>query len=221
MMDLSRWDRINKFTAKEAAALILGYDPIDPEAPLWKTVPVLKEMRAAYEDAVMYVVVTLNQYEGDPNAVSLDTEGLEFMGESLQSFYISTPKFDEQIFGPLANHVHRFSEWFDSCEKFSRPEIVRWLAAKGIKSDYEFDLTRMPGLSLEDRQRLKLSESQVAEIRSKLHAGSTQAALAREYGVSRRTIQNYTKDETMTTKKTKKKGPAIFCSGLGSRGATR
>ena len=221
MTDLARWDRINKFTAKEAAALILGFDPIDPEAPIWKTVPVLKEMRAAYEDAVMYVVVTLNQDDGDPDAVSFDTQGLEFMGESLQSFYISTPKFDEQFFGPLANHVHRFSEWFDSCEKFSRPEIFRWLAAKGIKSEYQFDLANAPSPALEDRQRLKLSDSQIAEIRSKHYAGSTQSALSREYGVSRRTIQKYTKDETAPEVKTKKKGPAIFCSGLGSRGATR
>lgn len=161
MNDLSHWDLVDEFTAREAACLIFGFDPNDPSAPTWKVEPLLKRMRESYSRSAIGVVLYL-QSEGEWNpewekdfeqgfteeeftekwgqdfggAVNISAF-MELMGRRLTFFYLSTERQSSDL-RPSEEVMTRLSAEFDQ-DTFRRPEISQWLSIFKIESKYRFD----------------------------------------------------------------------------------
>lgn len=169
MTDLSHWDLVDEFTAREAACLIFGFDPNDPSAPTWKVEPLLKRMRESYSRSAIGVVLYL-QSEGEWNPEwekefeqgfteeeftekwGQDFRGgvnisafMELMGRRLTFFYLSTERQSSDL-RPSEDVMTRLSAEFDQ-DTFGRPEISRWLALFKIESQYQFDRSGAPETS--------------------------------------------------------------------------
>ncbi len=135
-IDLSRWDLVDEFTAREAACLILGFDAHDPNAPTWAIEPILKRMRESYSRTAIGVVLDLQHDKDNPEGVKV-SNFMELLGHKLQFFYLSTERQSSDL-RPSEDVMARLSAGFDQ-DTFRRPEISRWLSLFQIKSKYQFE----------------------------------------------------------------------------------
>lgn len=140
--DLSRWDLVDEFTAQQAACLILGFDPNNPDAQTWATEPLLIRMRESYQRTVIGVVFKLREDDSNVEGINVVGEFMELMGRRLMFFYLDTERHAEDVH-QAEDAINRLSGWFDQ-EKFRRPEIARWLSLFEIESQYQFDKDAAP-----------------------------------------------------------------------------
>lgn len=140
-INLSRWDLVDEFTAKEAACLILGLDAHDPAAPTWAVEPILKRMRESYERTAICMVLDLQQDKNNQEGLKV-RNFMELMGRKLMFFYFETERQSGDL-RPTDEVTDRLCKWFDQ-DTFRRPEIARWLSLFSIESKYPFDPSQQP-----------------------------------------------------------------------------
>lgn len=139
--DLSHWDLVDEFTARETACLIFGMDPNDPRAPTWKVEPLLRRMRESYSRTVAGVVIELTRDPHNPDDLK-PSNFMELMGRGLTFFYLRTERQADELW-PVEDAIARLEGSFEQ-ERFSRPEISRWLSLFRIESKYRFDRSAGP-----------------------------------------------------------------------------
>ena len=114
--NLSAWDIANEFSGADAAALIHGFQPGRFYSDDIK--PALGRMKQAHQSAVDFLNAQPN---GTPSPEMLCCVELEK--------FVRTPNQKILELGPS------FTKYM-----FFRAEIVRWLAATGLKSVYQLSL---------------------------------------------------------------------------------
>lgn len=140
MSDLHHWDDAEAFSAQEAAALVVGIDPLDPQAPLWKAGPVLERMKAGHKIARAFVTQVMA-----PAEFTRQRE-LRNWAEALVSvLFDNYPMLQKNPWPSDPNRPYELVARFDGpdgefqVQKFARTEIQRWLSVVGIRSAYQFD----------------------------------------------------------------------------------
>ncbi len=134
-INLSRWDLADEFTANEAACLMLGFDPHNPDAPTWAIKPILKRMRGSYQRTAIGIVLSLQEDKDSPEGLKV-SNFMELMGRKLTFFYLETDRQSSDL-RPSDEVITRLSAGFEQ-DTFRRPEIARWLSLFQIESKYQF-----------------------------------------------------------------------------------
>ncbi len=130
MEDLSQWDYATDFTMDEAAALIVGLNPIykGTNKKIFRSHLAEPVFRRMHDARAMALIATEH---GSPKTTdSLTHLGLERREKS------ANPDTGKTIAADLV-----FSSNQDY--RIRRTEIVRWLDANELKSVYQFDLNRV------------------------------------------------------------------------------
>lgn len=127
MSDLSHWDIATDFTAVEAAALAMGFDPAQPGYVLDKSNPLYELMKRHYDAAKQAI-----QQCDDPQFVE-DIEELR----SVDLEWITTNE-DPEDGAYLPRWLGDIKLSGFEAQQFTRKEIIRWLTAIGFKSRYQF-----------------------------------------------------------------------------------
>jgi len=141
MSDLSRWDLVDSFSAKEAACLALGFDPNDPNAPAWKIEPIVRAMRKHYEMCAAFVVINRRTDPTDPDGVKVEISrpAADLIGKKLMFQWLSSEA--GSVCQDHAEEIHRLTLWFES-EQFLRSQLTKYFAGVGIEPKYRFDATQ-------------------------------------------------------------------------------
>ncbi|GAC1505472.1 MAG: hypothetical protein NVS1B6_13390 [Steroidobacteraceae bacterium] len=133
MEDLSNWDFAVDFTARDAAALMLGFEPPQTSTELGAIRPVIERMKDSYGSAHFYHENTLNPKDEEIEP-TLPIDRLE--SKAMLS-RLNAPEgsygieFYYWLIDDLASHFDR--------QLFTRKELARWLCAIDMKSVYNFD----------------------------------------------------------------------------------
>jgi hypothetical protein len=133
MMDLTHWDFADSFSAKEAAALILGVEPDSVGSSLGKCTPIYRRMETQYLDSInSHAWMILGGGEEEPDRYPFNATQLS----SIRALQLND--YEDSIY---------FLEWLEDPEaiaftlqQFSRHELVRWLTEIRLKSAYKFDI---------------------------------------------------------------------------------
>lgn len=135
MNELSHWDFAEKFSAFDAAALILGYEPRN-------SVDVQSQVNVVYERMEMHYLSALKKAEIQTSGVCLDNENeIKILDQDLPS--VELQRLWSNFF--FESDEFTFIEWLQNTRKhqfanqeFSREKLAQWLVAIGMKSRYEF-----------------------------------------------------------------------------------
>ncbi len=127
MADLSNWDCVHNFQAREAAALIIGIDPGNvPETEKHRIAPVLRSIWASYVDA-------LDHPDKAREALECDDWGVWIFSAVLIHILNVDPTNKAYTDAEAAGRLDLEFQTFD------REQITRWLAAIKMKSVYSFN----------------------------------------------------------------------------------
>ncbi len=136
---LRHWDFATHFTGEEAAALILGIEPNLPKTEVDKTYPIVERMRSAYQKALGKAIWAYEFKDGagdDQSLVNITEKSTGLY--SYRMLHRSGYEFD--IVRLQAGHwLNDQDESSFDIQKFTREELVRWLSAIEMKSDYHFN----------------------------------------------------------------------------------
>ena len=127
MTDLSHWDFAERLGGREAAMLIAGRDPSSEESWIGVT-PIYDRMENAYRNAGEII----------QQIALIGPEGVEVFSFSLTSLH--SELMEHAVVAKLYFYYDDFKDGFPDFKNafFSRSEVVRWLAAIGLKSAYQF-----------------------------------------------------------------------------------
>ena len=139
MVDLSHWDFAERFTGREAAALILGSDPSKSEEQKTRVKVVVDRMMLHYQNAFDIRVWdlpggTLENQVGKGTSNHLILFISADMEELHQVFSIQDADALRVEFEWRANPKRSSFE----SQNFTRSQIIDWLAAIDSKSQYPF-----------------------------------------------------------------------------------
>ena len=145
---LRHWDFATHFTGEEAAALIMGIDPKLPKSEVDTTYPIVERMRSAYQNALGEAIWAYEFKDGagvDQSLVDITEKSTGLYSYRMR--HISGRQFD--IFRLHAGHwLNDQIETSFEAQEFTREELVRWLSAIEMKSEYHFnDLHHTVGFS--------------------------------------------------------------------------
>lgn len=157
--DLLHWNFQNNFSAREAAALILGLDPNSPNIEEWRLDAVLRRMQRDYK-AILNAhseryVYDDDEYEHEETLELLDeARSLDATLSSVWMELLVDFLYEDRSDDPDAE----FDDWLSdphqtdfNSQMFSRREIDRWLKTIGLVSRYEFiSLVEVPKLLISD-----------------------------------------------------------------------
>ena len=142
MTDLSHWDAAETFSGQEAAALVVGVDPLNPAAELWRAKPVLDRMAEGHRQARNMVSQPMapSQFE-----IVRRTSPDAFVCVLFDRF----PMLQKEAWPGDANRPYELPRRLAGpdgsfeLQKFSRAEVQRWLdrqeaLSTGISSVYQF-----------------------------------------------------------------------------------
>jgi hypothetical protein len=210
MTDLTHWDFAVDFTGAEAAALILGIEPTEfnsiNESP---TRPVIQRMERDYECARdQYVTwfrraseelgeqVTQVSYFDDVDVSQL------LQPESLASDQMQTYTTQCKYMHSECDPFLDFYRWLDNDreasfyqQRFTRPELSRWLLAIGMNSVYQFS-SETP---IADELTPEQWRACVADAVVRHNGNKTQAAT--ELGITRQRVSQLTNNPDKTGRK--------------------
>lgn len=137
MAFLTHWDFAAHFSGQEAAALILGVEPGESDIDLSRIRVVIDRMELHYNHA-------LKRHYSE--AFQIQMEDFQDI-ETNRPLELVSVKMDGLLRKcELQNDELPFSDWLSGNQSrfenqiFSRPVIVTWLNAIGLKSIYQFDL---------------------------------------------------------------------------------
>ncbi|BAO81827.1 outer membrane receptor protein, mostly Fe transport [Serpentinimonas raichei] len=137
MADLSHWDLAEIFTGRDAAYLMMGVDPSDPEASKRSAAHVLRRMETAFDGAIEHAMFDLyHDSERDDESDLMPYHAI-LGSEARRKSYGPFRKYDDRE--PLEKWL-KSSESGVQNEEFSRAELARWVRENGLKSAYQFDL---------------------------------------------------------------------------------
>lgn len=130
MADLSHWDFALEFSAKEAAALIVGLDPV--------SVPIKGDAYLLLSEPVLQRIV-----HAGATAMTCVQKGQACPTNSLKNNITKNQETNPKpnSFKTVVTELLLSS---DDDYKIERAEISRWLKATGLQSAYQFDLTGTP-----------------------------------------------------------------------------
>ena len=140
MSDLHHWDDAEAFSAQEAAALVVGIDPLDPLAPLWKAGPVLERMKEGHRIAKAFATQVMT-----PAEFGMQRKLRTWADALVSVLFDSYPVLQKNPWPSDPNRPYELPARFAGpdgefqVQKFARAEIKRWLSVVGIKSIYPFD----------------------------------------------------------------------------------
>ena len=133
---LRHWDFATHFTGEEAAALIAGIEPNLPKIEVDKTYPIVERMRSAYQKAFGEAIWAYEFKDGAGNDQSL----VDITEKSTGLYSYRMLDMSGYIVWPQAGHwLNDQDESSFDAQKFTREELVRWLSAIEMKSDYHFN----------------------------------------------------------------------------------
>lgn len=141
MTDLSHLDAAETFSGQEAAALVIGLDPLNPQAELWKTKPVLARMIEGHRISRAFV--------GQPQPMTADDFKMQrkmaCWADALVSILFDQfPLLQKEPWPSAPNRPFELLQRFAGpdgefeVQKFARAEIQRWLSAVRLESSYQF-----------------------------------------------------------------------------------
>jgi hypothetical protein len=141
MTDRSYWDFAEEFSAVEAAALIMGIDPLDENKRLLAN-PVLDRLKNSYKKACIY------WYERVAGSFVL-CEDEVLSDTAIQSIQMLKIFSRIKTLNPDVPEVERvkLEAWLNEegdlsnidSHKFSREGLSKWLTLLGLESEYSFD----------------------------------------------------------------------------------
>ena len=133
---LRHWDFATHFTGEEAAALIMGIDPNLPKSKVDTTYPIVERMRSAYQQALGEAIWAYDFKDGAGGDQSL----VDITEKSTGLYSYRMLDMSGHIVWPQAGHwLNDQDESSFDAQKFTREELVRWLSAIEMKSDYHFN----------------------------------------------------------------------------------
>jgi hypothetical protein len=132
--DLSHWDFAERFSAYDAAALILGIEPRDSNEQQWRIGIVRDRIERDFDRAESAALFSKGRvYPGytEPTGILTSISLAEFRRGTYGRDY---EKGDWEP-GKFGFH---FDCRFDK-QEFARPAIAQWLSETGMASEYQFD----------------------------------------------------------------------------------
>ena len=136
--DLSHWDFAERFSAYDAAALILGIEPRDSNGQQWRIGIVTDRMRTDFERAESAALMSKRRaYPGytKPSGVLTSIALASFMrGRGYGGCEGDYGRGDWKPGDIGFEFDCRFDE-----QEFARPAIAQWLTETGMASEYQFD----------------------------------------------------------------------------------
>lgn len=139
MGDLSHWDSAEAFSGEEAAALVLGLDPLDPQAELWKIKPVLARMAESFRISQSFVSMGATPDEFRSRRKSCPYGLVSILFELFPVQQTCPWPGDPYKIYELPNRLTGPDGEFP-VQKFARTELHRWLSYAGLRSVYQFEL---------------------------------------------------------------------------------
>jgi len=136
MADLSHWDLADTFTGSEAAYLMMGVDPSDPEAWKRSTDHVLRRLERARDRAHTYAW----------NAIHAQSRKKAYDNWLYEKTCLYSEVLDPLIFWLIEGEVDPLEDYLSRLkpdvadETFSRKELARWVRNNNVPSIYRFDL---------------------------------------------------------------------------------
>ncbi|MCY1171334.1 hypothetical protein D9M73_114400 [compost metagenome] len=143
MTDLSHWGAAESFTAQEAAALIVGLDPADPEAKSFKAKPVLDRMAEGHRVARSFVGQAMT-----PEQFAFQRKQPAWRDALVSLLFDNYPTLQKASWPSDAGRPFELPQRFRgddgnfAVQRFDRAELARWLSVVGIKSVYDFSATQ-------------------------------------------------------------------------------
>ena len=140
MSDFHHWDAAETLSAQEAAALVLGIDPLDPQAALWKAGTVLERMKEGHRIAKAFATQVMT-----PAEFGMQRKLRTWADALVSVLFDSYPVLQKNPWPSDPNRPYELPARFAGpdgefqVQKFARAEIKRWLSVVGIKSIYPFD----------------------------------------------------------------------------------
>ena len=132
-MNLSHWDIAVDFTGSQAAALALGIDPDDTSSKRGKSFPLYQRMESCYNSKKDWLWGDMGPMEDGLIAKSDMLESLELRWWALER--------EPRTWGDYCDWVKADIESRFEQQRFTRQELVRWLAEINFDSLYKFDIS--------------------------------------------------------------------------------
>lgn len=140
MANLRHWDSASTFTGRDVSLLMMGVDPASPESSRFNSQHLLERIRNAYLAALHHAQFALS-IEMGMECEETEPVGLMPIGKTIHSVDLSLAYegwrdegLEEQFVGWLQHERSAFE-----FQKFSRSEVVKWIEANDLFSEYEFD----------------------------------------------------------------------------------
>lgn len=133
MPDLSDWDIATDFTGDQIAALILGIDPRQSDFKSSSAEPALKRVKEGYVCALKWHYGQVVDFEPMDAPLQLQKEMFESLALKREAALVTDIR-----------SAHDFVDWLHSeaalyeNQRFSREDVIRWLAVVGLRSRYRF-----------------------------------------------------------------------------------
>ena len=131
-MNLSHWDIAVDFTGSQAAALALGIDPDETSSKRGKSLPLYQRMESCYNSKKAWLWGDMDPMEDGLIAKSDMLESLDLRWCALER--------EPGTWGDYCDWVKADNESRFEQQRFTRQELVRWLAEIKFDSQYEFGI---------------------------------------------------------------------------------
>lgn len=140
VVDFPHWDAAEEFSGQQAAALVVGLDPHDPAAELWKAKLVLERMAEGHRIAQALVSQPMT-----PEEFRLLRASPLYADALVSSLFDQYPILQKE---PWPSDPHRPYELVQrfagpdgefQAQKYTRAELQRWLIAVDLRSAYQFN----------------------------------------------------------------------------------
>lgn len=132
-VDLSHWDLAVDFTGVQAAALACGIDPANAEFLPGKSLPLFQCMQGWYNSKRDWLWGDMGPHDED--SIYAKPEMLESVRLRWWASEVEPGTWGSYCYWVKAEIESRFEQ-----QRFTRQELVRWLAEIKFDSQYKFDI---------------------------------------------------------------------------------
>lgn len=138
MTDLSHWDFAEQFSGYEAAALILGIEPVEASGPdHYRFRVVLERLELDYARAVQRAKLESMPFDDEP----LKAPSGLLVSSTLEKLWRAAADGED---APLDFWIFDAQKPLFENQNFQRRVIATWLNDSGLKSAYKFDKASSP-----------------------------------------------------------------------------
>jgi hypothetical protein len=139
MVKLKHWDNVQSFTGREISLLLMGLDPSNKDSSLFDSEHLLGPIRNGYIAAIWRARKEIGLSVGMlRNAADID-DSITSSGtlSSIDLLLAHEGWFDEGMEEEFAGWLQHKKSAFEF-QRFSRSEVVNWLIANNVTSEYQF-----------------------------------------------------------------------------------